>query len=154
MSVILTISGCGKTYEFQLSPVDDSLTYASNNQIWYTSFDDNIVEPNRTDVFGAIILSNKYYNGKGVITFDSDVTTIGDYAFRFCDSLTSVNIPDSVTTIGDGAFQYCDSLTSVNIGDCVMSIGEEAFYACNSLTSVTIPDSVTTIGESAFGSCI
>ncbi|NLZ88365.1 MAG: leucine-rich repeat domain-containing protein, partial [Clostridiales bacterium] len=32
------------------------------------------------------------------------VTSIGDWAFSYCDSLTSVTIPDSVTNIGGWAF--------------------------------------------------
>ena len=87
------------------------------------------------------------------VTIGDSVTTIGDYAFAICDSLTSVTIPDSVTTIGEGAFEYCSSLTSVTIGDSVTTIGEVAFYNCTSLTSVTIGDSVTSIGEWAFYSC-
>ncbi len=81
------------------------------------------------------------------------VTTIGNFAFEDCSSLTSVTIPDSVTTIGDYAFRECSSLTSVTIGDSVTSIGNAAFYYCNRLTSVTIPDSVTTIGYEAFREC-
>ncbi len=79
--------------------------------------------------------------------------SIGNYAFAYCDSLTSVVIPDSVTTIGDNAFSGCDSLTSVVIGDSVTIIGDYAFHNCSSLTSVEIPDSVTTIGSSAFAYC-
>ena len=81
------------------------------------------------------------------------VTTIGDYAFAYSYSLTSVTIPDSVTTIGDHAFHSCDSLISVTIPDSVTSIGDWAFAHCYSLTSVTIPDSVTTIGGLAFYDC-
>ena len=124
-----------------------------SNQIWYTSSDGNIVEPYNTNAFGANIISNKYNNGKGVITFNGDVTTIGNSAFRYCDSLTSVTIPDSVTTIGEGAFLDCHSLTSVNIPDSVTMIGDNAFGWCYSLTSVNIPDSVTEIGWDAFRSC-
>ena len=124
-----------------------------SNQIWYTSSDGNIVTPRYTDVFGANITSNTYSNGKGVITFNGDVTSIGDYAFYYCDSLTSVNIPDSVTTIGDYAFYKCTSLTSVNIPDSVTTIGDMAFYKCTSLTSVNIGDSVTTIEGRAFREC-
>ena len=124
-----------------------------NNQILYTSSDGNIVNPRKTNVFGANITSNTYSNGKGVITFDDSVTKIGNYAFYWCTSLTSVTIPDSVTTIGDSAFCYCRSLTSVTIPDNVTAIGNLAFERCDSLTSVTIPDSVTAIGESVFIYC-
>ena len=39
------------------------------------------------------------------------VTSIGDDAFDYCTSLTSITIPSSVTSIGDDAFTYCTSLT-------------------------------------------
>ena len=87
------------------------------------------------------------------VSIPDSVTSIGDNAFYFCESLTSVTIPDSVTAIGDSAFSYCDSLTSVSIPDSVTAIGDEAFYSCSSLTSVTIPDSVTSIGDRAFSYC-
>ena len=81
------------------------------------------------------------------------VTSIGDYAFYWRESLTSVTIPDSVTSIGLDAFYGCESLTSVTIGNSVTSIGSNAFYGCESLTSITIPDSVTSIGLDAFENC-
>ncbi len=87
------------------------------------------------------------------VTISDSVTTIGNYAFSSCDSLESVTIPDSVTTIGNSAFKYCDSLTSITIPDSVTTIGNSAFKYCDSLTSITIPDSVTTIGEDAFEFC-
>ena len=62
-------------------------------------------------------------------------------------------IPNSVTSIGNSAFRYCSSLTSITIGNSVTSIGEEAFYKCSGLTSVTIGNSVTSIGENAFHYC-
>ncbi len=86
-------------------------------------------------------------------TIPNSVTTVGEYAFSDCSSLTSVTIPDSVTTIGRYAFYDCYSLTSVTIPDSVTTIGDNAFYWCSSLTSVTIPDSVTTIGDYAFDGC-
>ena len=87
------------------------------------------------------------------VSIPDSVTSIGDNAFYFCESLTSVTIPDSVTAIGDSAFSYCDSLTSVSIPESVTAIGDEAFYSCSSLTSVNIPDSVTSIGDRAFSYC-
>ncbi len=45
-------------------------------------------------------------------TIPNCVTTIGDYAFSGCATLTSVTIPNSVTSIGDWAFSYCPNLTT------------------------------------------
>ena len=96
----------------------------------------------------ANIPSTVTYQGTGY-----SVTSIGNYAFEYCSSLTSVTIPNSVTSIGNSAFNHCSSLTSVTIPNSVTSIGQSAFRDCSSLTSVTIPNSVTSIGQSAFYGC-
>lgn len=48
--------------------------------------------------------------------------------------LTSYTIPDNVTSIGDLAFSYCESLESVTIPKNVASIGNETFSYGNRLT--------------------
>ena len=83
----------------------------------------------------------------------SSVTSIGDWAFYGCDSLSEVVIPSSVTSIGDRAFAGCGSLSEVVIPSSVTSIGDRAFKDCGSLSSIVIPDSVTSIGCSAFFDC-
>ena len=87
------------------------------------------------------------------VTIPEGVTSIGVCAFQYCISLTEVNIPKSVETIGDEAFQTCDSLTEVTITEGVTSIGVCAFQFCRSLTEVTIPEGVTSIGDGAFEGC-
>ena len=124
-----------------------------NNEIWYTSSNGKVVLPYSKNICGAVIESNTYKNGKGIIKFKDDVTTIGEDVFGHCKSLTSVTIPNSVTTIGKEAFYGCDNLTSVTIPNSVTTIGKNAFLFCSSLTSVTIPNSVTTIEEKAFKYC-
>ena len=83
----------------------------------------------------------------------NSVTSIGDYAFYDCSSLTSITIPNSVTSIGYAAFANCSSLTSVIIGSNVTSIGVCAFQFCSAVSSIIIPSNVTSIGNWAFGDC-
>lgn len=124
----------------------------ANDELWYTSSDGNIVTPHLVSSLPTII-SNTYVDGKGVIKFTTDVTSIGGSAFSDCSSLTSITIPNSVTSIGGYVFYNCRSLTSVTIPNGVLSIGERGFSYCTSLTSVTIPNSVTSIEYYAFQLC-
>ena len=130
----------------------------SNNKIYYTSSDGQIVTPDigtgeESKGFGANIVSNTYSGGRGVIVFDGPVTKIGYTAFGRCNTLQTIVIPDSITSIGSYAFSYCTSLTTITIPDSVTSIGMSAFFSCERLTSITIPDSVTSIGDSVFNNC-
>ena len=68
----------------------------------------------------------------------NSVTKVGNFAFKGCESLTSIVIPNSVTEIGDRAFDGCGGLTSVNIGNSVTEIGDWAFEGCTGLTSVVV----------------
>ena len=86
------------------------------------------------------------------ITIPDSVTSIELAAFNNCNNLTSITIPDSVTSIGDSAFELCNKLSSITLSNNITSIGNWAFHGC-SLTSITIPDSVTSIGAMAFYSC-
>ena len=84
---------------------------------------------------------------------DLEVISISSTAFRGCDSLNSITIPESVTSIGEETFEGCSSLTSITIPNSITSIGSSAFEGCSSLTSITIPNSITSIGSSAFEGC-
>ena len=109
------------------------------------------VEDNEVTITG-------YYGSGRKVTIPSaingkKVTSIGDWAFEYCTSLTSITIPSSVTSIGESAFEGCTSLTSITIPDSVTSIKSGTFYDCTSLTSITIPSGVTSIRNDAFSNC-
>lgn len=135
----------------------DGIKIHPDNQIWYTSSDNQAVipYPYASDPFDANIVSNTYNAEKKcwVLSFDKDITTIGEMAFSGCENLTTVTIPDGVTTINGRAFYNCTSLKKVNIPDNISSIGIETFYGCSSLKDIIIPDSVTYIGYYAFQYC-
>ena len=125
-----------------------------------TSIDVEESNANYSSQDGVLFNKNKttlilYPIGNARTSYDipNSVTSIGDYAFFGCTSLTSVTIPDSVTSIGSGAFGGCESLTSITIPNSVTSISGGAFWNCKSLASITIPNSVTSIGSGAFSYC-
>lgn len=115
------------------------------------------VDPNRLifEIYddGRLAEYHEYYGEAGHVTIPDNVTSIGQYVFRFRDDITGVTIPASVTSIGSGAFANCTGLTELVIPDSVTSIGSGAFSSCTGLKEVVIPDSVTELGGSAFASC-
>lgn len=84
------------------------------------------------------------------IRLSSDITAIGNYAFRI-SRLYSVNIPSS--TVSSGACYQCYWLNDVTIADELTNIPSAMFYGCVSLTKITIPASVTEIAINAFNGC-
>lgn len=105
--------------------------------------------------------SNAFYGGSSYLrtrtlrsidfTDATSLLSIGGSAFRSCNNISAVTIPDNVTSIGGYAFEYCSGLTSVTIGSGITSIGGAAFYGCSGLTGITI-NAMTppTIGSTTF----
>ena len=99
--------------------------------------------------------SKKLFINNELVT-EANITTatkINAYAFRRCESLTSVTIGNSVTEIGSSAFEACSNLTSVTMGNGVTSTSDYSFKGCQNLKSITIGNSVTEIGYEAFYNC-
>ena len=119
----------------------------------YTGNETKLTIPDDITELNCFALSDCYNITSVTFGENSQLTSIGDGAFNWCESLESITIPDSVTSIGEGAFCCCAKLTSITIPDGVKSIGNHAFAGCSALESITIPDSVLNIGDSAFAEC-
>ena len=87
------------------------------------------------------------------ITFESGsaLTSIAAHGFEGMRRLTSVDFGDAkLTNIDNYAFRYCESLQTVNIPDGVTNIGRFAFYGCKSLARLDLPETIDYIGRFAF----
>ena len=151
--VVLNSDGVFIYYNYVNNKTELKVTYQGSSYLSYSN-----------EYTGAVnIPSSVTYDGK---TYS--VTSIGDYAFRECSSLTSITIPNSVTTIGDDAFSLCSGLKKVIVPDiaawCNISFGNYAanplYYAKHifsdentEITDLVIPNSVTSIGSCAFCGC-
>ncbi len=124
-----------------------SISVDSDN-VYYFSQDGVLFNKEKTE-----LIQYPIGNSRTEYEIPYSVISIGDDAFRFCESITSVSIPNSVTSIGRCAFENCDGLKNVTLPNSVRSIDSYAFSACNSLTSVIIPESVTSIDDGAFSFC-
>ena len=118
----------------------------------------------------AVVVSSYYDDYRGDIVIPETVTTvlwsnyeeyevtvtvtgIGDEAFRDCNQLTSVSLPNTITSIGRNAFYGCSALTGITLPSSLTSIAASAFGYCTSLSSITIPSNVTSIGWNVFYCC-
>jgi hypothetical protein len=137
-----------KTIVYQIDAEDftgNTPSMPADNQIWYTSTDNAKVNISATD-------NNTYSNGKGVITFDTDLSEIPQNMFKGSLTLSSVTLPKSIITIGKYAFQGCSALSSVTMQDGVTKINGYAFKGC-AFTEITLPSTLTSIDNQAFASC-
>ena len=85
-----------------------------------------------------------FQNKTAIFSFDelqyfTGLNSIGEYAFYYCQALTSITIPSSVTAIGNFAFEYCVSLSSIYIPAAVTSLeGYHLFSNCDSLEQIIV----------------
>lgn len=82
------------------------------------------------------------------VVIEEGVTSVYNYAFSGCSSLTSVSLPDSLTEICDFAFENCSSLESIVIPEGVTYLEWHTFGWRSNLKNVTLPVSLTGIRSS------
>jgi Tfp pilus assembly major pilin PilA len=94
----------------------------------------------------------RWNSGVESVIISPGISRIGYNCFEWCDTITSVSIPNTVTSIGEYAFQGT-GLQTLTLPSSLTTIETQAFYYGEFLTSITIPKSVNIIGESTFDFC-
>ncbi|MCQ2321677.1 MAG: leucine-rich repeat domain-containing protein [Bacteroidales bacterium] len=124
---------------------------------------------------GSFTIPETITDGDNTMT----ITRISDHAFRICQDITTITLPETIHTIGSFAFNSCTSLTDINFDGNVSaiesmtfnfcenlsnataqrfiknatSIGTNAFNECRNITEITFNHSITSIGNQAFDNC-
>lgn len=82
-----------------------------------------------------------------------ELTTFGDYAFRQCMDLETLDGGNAVFT-GAAMFYSCTSLKSADLSEISSNaMGYAVFQGCTSLEIVILPSGLTTISTNVFNAC-
>lgn len=96
---------------------------------------------------GAFKGCNKLEN----INIPESVSTIGAFAFDGCGCLKNILIPGGVTVLNEGTFRDCVNLGSITLSSGLQIIYSNVFNKCSSLQSISIPDTVVTMRDKFIG---
>lgn len=105
---------------------------------------------------GVTAIISGVFSGKDIesVTIPASLEIISNNVFFNCSSLEEVvfNENSNLTTIGAYAFNYCSNLSSINLEVCenLTTIGNYAFSGVGNITLFTIPENVSSLGTGVF----
>lgn len=156
---------CGAKLDEELIPATGSLglAYAINPDgktfsvagIGNCTDEDVIIPENFCGYHVTSVMSNAFRECETIksVTLPDTVTVIGQYAFADCKTLEYIYLPQGLVEIGERAFWDCITLKKIDIPSTVTVIQDGAFTACRQLESVVIPNQITVLAPSVFSSC-
>lgn len=141
LSITLTFLPIGAVAAAPIKFTDENLKYTVNADGESVTVSGTLRNPTQLNIESSISYKDKNYT----------VTKIAMWAFKNCNSLTEVTIPNTVIEIDYQAFYYCPNLKKVTIHEGVKTIGQTAFIGCTQLTSITIPSTITDMDQAFSG---
>ncbi len=123
---------------------------------WDTNKDDvlDAAEAAAVTDLGEAFSDNKEITSFNELQYFTGLTEINSAAFRGCEHLDYVIVPDNVKTIGGEAFWDCKGLYNLTLPEGLERIEENAFLGCSYLPIIDIPDNVNYIGQGAYQGCV
>ena len=136
-------------WSYGYTDVNGNRTYSQNYERAAIVTYDHSLDPwsvnNRETYQGDIAIPDKVTTKDGV---DYPVVAIGEYAFMYNRSLTSVQLPSSVVYIGFYAFSECSMLTSLTMPGIVSFNDDEHVFTGAKLSSLALPKTLKNIRSS------
>lgn len=157
------VSYCDDNNEVHYNPIETRIVATFNvtntsqpTTICYSSAMSQFSQIEIDGILQPSVVSSYQFDTTGEHTIKytlADPTTIANFTFMGCNTLTHLIIPNTITIIGTRALWSCSNLISVTMSDSTINIGERAFNNCSKLESIIIPSNVTNIGYAAFEFC-
>lgn len=122
----------GDNLNLAFSNVEELVLTGTGNMVTYT--------PTQTSWY------SKLSNIKKVV-ITNGITSIGNYAFYNCSSLTSISIPSSVTLIGNRVFYNCTSIKEIMIPNSVTKVASFVFGGWTAEQIINIDNTETYVAE-------
>lgn len=125
--------------------IDNKLKFAEFDDIDYLFIPDEVEEINDNALNSS---SFKY------VHFPDTLKTIGLNAFKECENLIEIELPNSVNHLSEGVFHSCKNLEKVILPNTLDIIPRFAFAWCDSLKNIILPNTMMRIIDSyAFYKC-
>lgn len=204
LCIIMSLSACGngKSTAEKANPASDFEYHTNGDYVVidkYIGNDDTVVIPGKIEKLTVKIIGQDSFKSTNIVSvsipdsietiwieafaecqnlkdinFGTGLIEIGNQAFRDCDSLEVLKLPQGVKYVDNiavkckslkevfipksilewpGSFVDCESLVTVNIEEGILNIDDCAFLGASALEIITIPASVTKIEYGAFGRC-
>lgn len=125
-----------------------------------TSLSNVIITSNLVSIgegcFTVCGIKHFYSNNEDITTYSinlpSTLTKLGEYAFSYCEQITSINY--NIPQIPLGCFKDCSKLEMVKLPNKLTRIRSFAFEKCIKLKSIYLPSNLKDIGSRTFENCI
>ncbi len=136
-----------------------------DNLIWLLDTDTGVLEiagtgemPNWASYSWAPWCTTSYRANIKKVHIESGITSIGEYAFYNCKSLTTIEISDSVTRISKSAFNGCSGITDVHYDGVEgqwnnISIGDDNLYLMDATKHFKHIHTIMAVEESVDHTC-
>jgi hypothetical protein len=138
----------------EMGQAEDNIQFADSNvkaicvQNWDKDYDGELSKEEAATVknIGTVFKETQIHMFNELQYF-TGLTAIGNNAFRKCQMLTSIILPESIQKIGENAFTDCRELSALEIPATVTEIGQSVFAGCNHLIVTVAQGNKTFVAE-------
>lgn len=131
----------------------ESYAFLNCNKLVLNEYDNALYLGNDTNQYLALLKAKN--NNISEVTINANTIMILDNAFKNCNQLTSIQIPEKIKSIGSFAFSNCLKLSEVTIASntTLTELEDGTFYNCSALKNITLPNQIVALGDSVFAYC-